>query len=86
MSALTEKITAEHEATVGFNEGLRCRCDGHAQVFSVPGYTRHVAEVTEAAARQQIGHEIKTAVLPTHPNRSYRDGFVYAARIARGES
>ena len=97
MSDLTHRIAAEHRVVgiVQVTGTYECSCG--IAVAALPGsglfdvQVRHVAEVTEAAVREQIAADIE-AVLPpsvvTTGPAAYvagmRDGLHDAARIARG--
>lgn len=59
MTALSDRIAAQHQATIGFNEGLRCSCDDYETVRSVPDFTSHVADVTERAVRDTIAQQLE---------------------------
>lgn len=59
MSALTDLVADEHKPTaVADGNEVLCLCS--PQWLSGWGYTRHVAEVTEAAVRAQIEGETTT--------------------------
>lgn len=89
MSALTERIAREHEPQLvegSWSDYYDCTCgawsslDSHDE--STGSLAAHVAEVTEAAVREQVARDIDAAVSPDHPTTGYRDGIVYAAWIA----
>ena len=87
MSALTDRIAAEHMPT----RTSACTCGG---MRLGEYYPRHIAEVTEAAVREQVARDIgrrrdEAGGQPTSATgialRAYIDGaFNEAARIARG--
>lgn len=52
MSALTDKILAEHTPTGGTETGIRCVCG--VERPGAFGWTTHIAEVTEAAVRADL--------------------------------
>lgn len=91
MSALTHRIAIEHQYSPALPG---CGCgetyekwagishDGWVQ------HTAHVAEVTEAAVREQIAAEIETH-MRRHDNNQVGfsaagDAYAHAARIAKG--
>lgn len=71
MSALTERIAAEHHWT----PADRCKCGKWAprQGVGPHDFIQHIAEVTEAAVREQIAAELE-ALSKTAWN-AYKNGF-----------
>ena len=86
MSALTEKIAAEHYVWYEPVESeYVCICDRRAG-YDGHGIVRHISEVTEAAVRAQIAAEI-TAQTEIDEDQFYvldsvRNTYLHAARIA----
>ena len=90
MSALTDRIAAEHRYLWS---NATCGCGFEPPVWS-KDYGQHIAEVTEAAVREQVARDIgrrrdEAGGQPTSATgialRAYIDGaFNEAARIARG--
>ena len=87
MSALTAKITREHEFRwVGDVMGRGCMCGESFDFVPVDctasaAYAAHIATVTEAAVREQVARDIE-AELTIGGVTSYEGD--EAARIARG--
>ena len=84
MSALTDKIAAEHMPTRTY----ACTCGG---VKLGEYYPRHLIEVTEAAVRERVARDIEAArsqaaawVAESHLF-AWQAALADAARIARGE-
>ena len=97
MSALTDRIAAEHQRIFNARYGLgpHCTCGWiHHHYDGSQKHVKHVAEVTEAAVREQVARDIgrrrdEAGGQPTSATgialRAYIDGaFNEAARIARG--
>ena len=85
MSALTDRIAAEHGAL--FNSWNTCLCG--AKLATTSKWNRHIAEVTEAAVREQVARDIEAFIdggcdcLNTC-SCGASDAYRLAARIARG--
>ena len=84
MSALTDRIAAEHMPTTT----SACTCGG---MKLGEYYPRHLIEVTEAAVREQVAQDIETArseaaarIAESHLP-AWQEALANAARIARGE-
>ena len=99
MSALTDRIAAEHDTYLTYLTGgdLRASCEGCDWTFegdsidAVVECSRHVAAVTEAAVREQVARDIETArseaaarIAESHLP-AWQEALANAARIARGE-
>ena len=75
MSALTDRIAAEHDTYLTYLTGgdLRASCEGCDWTFegdsidAVVECSRHVAAVTEAAVREQVARD--GGVMKHHPHR-----------------
>ena len=86
MSALTDRIAAAHQRIFNaqFGRGPHCICGWiHHDYDGSQKHVRHVAEVTEAAVREQVARDIVQRQLmstDTAAILAYDD----AARIARG--
>ena len=84
MSALTDRITAEHfPLALGTQPGV-CSCGAspdNPNEYISSWRARHMAEVTEAAVREQVARDIE-AELTIGGVTSYEGD--EAARIARG--
>ena len=80
MSALTDRITAEHGAL--FNSWNTCLCG--AKLATTSKWNRHIAEVTEAAVREQVAQDIRVA--RDEFERTGMEAVAYddASRIAEG--
>ena len=77
MSALTDRIAAEHMPT----RTSACTCGG---MRLGEYYPRHIAEVTEAAVREQVARDIR-AQRERYSCTGLEDAaYDDAARIARG--
>ena len=83
MRPLTEKIVAEHMPT----RTSACTCGG-MQLGEY--YPRHIANVTEAAVREEVARDIETArseaaarIAESHLP-AWQEALANAARIARG--
>ena len=61
MSALTDRIAAEHQPESG--EWSVCIC-GQADLRYGRAWDRHVAAVTEAAVREQVARDIEDRFAP----------------------
>ena len=95
MSALTDRIAAEHGAL--FNSWNTCLCG--AKLATTSKWNRHIAEVTEAAVRERIAAALDDLARARHDDlketkrRTRAETFAgasamayeLAARIARGE-
>ena len=92
MSALTDKIAAEHRDAIYIDTADAIACKGCGEIiFDI---AHHIANVTEAAVREQVARDIgrrrdEAGGQPTSATgialRAYIDGaFNEAARIARG--
>ena len=96
MSALTAKITREHEFRwVGDVMGRGCMCGESFDFVPVDctasaAYAAHIAAVTEAAVREQVARDIETAraAAPAWVDERHLSAWTAAlasaARIARG--
>lgn len=96
MSALTEKIAAEHQPRYvemrgheadDFTYGWRCSCGNTLRGSAIHRSMRnHVAEATEAAVRAQIAAEIEQVASDRSydSHESITDAYLDAARIALG--
>ena len=98
MSALTDRIAAEHDTYLTYLTGgdLRASCEGCDWTFegdsidAVVECSRHVAAVTEAAVREQVARDIEAAraAAPTRVDERHLSAWTAAlanaARIARG--
>ena len=96
MSALTERIAAEHGGWFNLDGVWRCNCGEPLPSSANADMWRraHIAAVTEAAVREQVARDIgrrrdEAGGQPTSATgialRAYIDGaFNEAARIARG--
>lgn len=97
MSALTDRIAAEHQPESG--EWSVCIC-GQADLRYGRAWDRHIATITEAAVREQVAQDIEATYLGPDFGRNpatgqdsphamhaeaYDEGLYDAARIARGE-
>ena len=84
MSALTDRIATEHGAL--FNSWNTCLCG--AKLATTSKWNRHIAEVTEAAVREQVAQDIEPFIdggcdcLNTC-SCGASDAYRHAARIAR---
>ena len=83
MSALSDKITAEHIPT----RTSACTCGG---MRLGEYYPLHIANVTEAAVREEVARDIETArseaaarIAESHLP-AWQEALANAARIARG--
>ena len=98
MSALTDRIAAEHDTYLTYLTGgdLRASCEGCDWTFegdsidAVVECSRHVAAVTEPAVREQVARDIETArseaaarIAESHLP-AWQEALANAARIARG--
>ena len=84
MSALTDRIAAKHQRIFNAQYGLgpHCTCGWiHHDYDGSQKHVKHVAEVTEAAVREQVARDIE-AELTIGGVTSYEGE--EAARIARG--
>ena len=84
MSALTDRIAAEHSYTW---TNAECACDASRHVW-MEDFAAHIAEVTEAAVREQVAQDIEAErddPLQCDPGCEVCYGLNLAARIARGE-
>lgn len=84
MSALTDRIAIKHQRIFNaqFGRGPHCICGWiHHSYDGSQKHVRHVAEVTEAAVREQVARDIE-AELTIGGVTSYEGE--EAARIARG--
>ena len=81
MSALTDRIAAEHQPESGEWSAV-CIC-GQADLRYGRAWDRHIAAVTEAAVREQVARDIEAQI---EDEILYAEdaAFVVAARIARG--
>ena len=92
MSALTDKIAAEHGGWFKLDGVWRCNCgeplpsSANADMWM----RAHIAEVTEAAVREQVARDIETArseaaarIAESHLP-AWQEALANAARIARG--
>ena len=102
MSALTDRIAAAHQRIFNaqFGRGPHCICGWiHHDYDGSQKHVRHVAEVTEAAVREQVARDIEANYLGPDFGRNpisgqdsphamhaeaYDEGLADAARIARG--
>lgn len=86
MSALTDRIAVAHQRIFNaqFGRGPHCTCGWiHHDYDGSQKHVRHVAEVTEAAVREQVARDIVQRQLvstDTAAILAYDD----AAKIARG--
>ena len=89
MTAITDRIAAEHGVMSSGAGGPYCRSCG--AIIPAPdgnytiGHARHIAEVTEAAVREQVARDIE-AVRGEHLRWYGNQTLSLAARIARGAS
>ena len=82
MSALTDRIAAEHQPESG--EWSVCIC-GQADLRYGRAWDRHVAAVTEAAVRDQVARDIGARLDRIHWwSAEEQVAYETAARIARG--
>ena len=98
MSALSDRIAAEHVGLVGAEYTYGCSCGSLPKGFQ--NWASHIAAVTEEAVREQIARELNAlAVIARDELRADRrrtraesyDGgtalaYEAAARIARGDT
>ena len=91
MSALTDRIAVAHQRIFNaqFGRGPHCTCGWiHHDYDGSQKHVRHVAEVTEAAVREQVARDIEAFVdngcdcLNTC-SCGASDAYRHAARIAR---
>lgn len=89
MSALTDRIAAEHQPESG--EWSVCIC-GQADLRYGRAWDRHLVEVTDAAVRKRVAQDIEEArsqapawVAESHLS-TWQAALAYAARIANGEA
>ena len=93
MSALTDRIAAKHQRIFNARYGLgpHCTCGWiHHHYDGSQKHVKHVAEVTEAAVREQVARDIEAAhtdasswVAERHL-AAWQAALAAAARIARG--
>ena len=86
MSALTDKIAAEHQRIFhGYGFGPHCTCGWvHRDFNGSQKHVMHIAEVTEAAVREQVARDIR-AQRERYSCTGLEDAaYDDAARIARG--
>ena len=93
MSALTDRIAVAHQRIFNaqFGRGPHCTCGWiHHDYDGSQKHVRHVAEVTEAAVREQVARDIETAraAAPAWVDERHLSAWTAAlasaARIARG--
>ena len=95
MSKLTDRIAAKHQRIFNARYGLgpHCTCGWiHHHYDGSQKHVKHVAEVTEAAVREQVAQDIEEArsqapawVAESHLS-TWQAALAYAARIANGEA
>ena len=87
MSALTDRIAVAHQRIFNaqFGRGPHCICGWiHHDYDGSQKHVRHVAEVTEAAVREQVARDIR-AQRERYSCTGLEDAaYDDAARIARG--
>ena len=94
MSALTDRIAAEHGIMSSGAEGPYCKgCGTPVEAIGgnyTIGHAAHIAAVTEAAVREQVARDIETArseaaarIAESHLP-AWQEALANAARIARG--
>ena len=100
MSALTDRIAADHQRVFNARDGLgpHCTCGWVNRDFNgSQKHVAHIAEIVEAAVREQVADAISATVITRDDQRrilnsgygtewvnGYIRGVTDAARIARG--
>ena len=86
MSALTNRIAAAHQRIFNaqFGRGPHCICGWiHHDYDGSQKHVRHVAEVTEAAVREQVAQDLRGE--GENDNSGEMISVNHAQKIARGE-
>ena len=98
MTALTDRIAAEHDTYLTYLHGgnLRASCEGCDWTFegdsidAVMECSRHIATVTEAAVREQVARRMRSEAERRYPGKVSAALVIravlydFAADIARG--
>lgn len=80
MTALSDRIAAEHQAT----PNLVCACGYGWPIGAIPErYAQHLADVTERAVRDTIVRDIERLTPDGRRAQAFCAGMDRAARIAR---
>lgn len=76
MTGLSEKVAAEHQASLGFDDEIRCSCVNWTATFGIDDFEAHLIEATERTVRNAIAQQLEALEHDREAiNHSARHGF-----------